>query len=72
MTLREALEKLSDEDLEILMQEHIDWEENQFVPDHTELRKYAKVHLGVDNTLQMDRVASEAFRVYALRAAGMR
>jgi hypothetical protein len=72
MTLREALEKLSDEDLEVIMQEHIDWEEDKSVPDDAELRKLAKIYLQVANALQMDRVASETFRVYALRAARMR
>jgi hypothetical protein len=72
MTLREALEQLSNKDLEIIMLEHIDWEKNQSVPDHAHLRAYAMTHFGVDNISQMDRVASEAFRVYALRAAGMR
>jgi hypothetical protein len=72
MTLREALEQLSDVSLQVIMQEHIDWEKNLSVPDDAHLRAYAKAHLDVDNVMQMDRVASEAFRVYALRAAGMR
>ena len=72
MTLREALEQLSDVSLQVSMQEHIDWEKNRSVPDDAHLRAYAKTHIGVDNAMQMDRVAAEAFRVYALRAAGMR
>lgn len=72
VTLREALERLPNKELEALMQEQIDWEVNGFVPELTQLRQLAKNHFGVDNVMQMDRVASEAFRVYALRAAGMR
>ena len=71
MTLREALEELSDVALQVIMQEQIDWEENRSVPSDAQLRVYAKAYLGVANSLQMDRVAAEAFRVYALRAAGM-
>lgn len=75
VTLREALERLPNKELEALMQEQIDLEVNGFVPELTQLtqlRQLAKNHFGVDNVMQMDRVASEAFRVYALRAAGMR
>ena len=71
MTLREALEQLPDAGLEVLMMEQIEWESIGMVPDDAQLRKYAKTHFDVDNAMQMDRVAFEAFRVYALRAAGM-
>lgn len=72
MTLRETLEKLSDEELEDLMQEHIDWETNKFIPVEAQLRAIAKSFWGDDTILLVDRVAMEVFRVYALRAAGMR
>jgi hypothetical protein len=72
MTLREALEQLPNDELEAIMQDHIDWEESMSVPLNAQLRKFAIAHLSVDNTMQMDRVACEVFRVYALRAAGLR
>lgn len=72
ITLREALEKLTYEELEALMEEQINWEKNGFVPEDAQLRQLAKTHLEVDNVMQIDRVAFETFRVYALRAAGMR
>jgi hypothetical protein len=53
------------------MQEQMDWEYDGFVPEDAQLRQLAKNHLGVDNVMQMDRVGAEAFRVYAIRAAGM-
>lgn len=72
LTLREKLEQLANGELQVLMQEHIDWENDKFVPEDALLRQLAKSHFGVDYAMQMDRVASEVFRVYALRAAGMK
>ena len=72
MTLREKLEKLTNEELQVLMQEHIDWEANKFVPEDAQLRAVSKEHYSDNALLMLDRVASEAFCVYALRAAGMR
>ena len=72
MTLRETLEKLSNEELEVIMQEHIDWESSGSIPSNAQIRAIALSHYGKDNVMEMDRVAMEAFRVYALRAAGMR
>jgi hypothetical protein len=72
MTLREKLEQLTNEELKSIMQEHIDWEANNFVPEDAQLRALSKEHYSDDALLMLDHVASEAFRVYALRAAGMR
>ena len=72
MSLRQALEQLSNDELEVIMEEHMNWEETKSVPDGAQLRQLAIAHFSVDNAMEMDRVASEAFRVYALRAAGMR
>ncbi len=71
LTLREALEQFTNEELEVIMQEQVDSEITKTIPEQAELRKLAIKYLGCDFVIQMDRVASEAFRVYALRAAGM-
>jgi hypothetical protein len=72
MTLREALERLSDDELEVIMQEHIDWDETKYLAHGSQIEAIAKQYWGNDPILVCDRVANETFRVYALRAAGLR
>lgn len=72
LTLRETLEQMSGDELMIIMQEHIDWEASGSVQNDSQLRAISLQQYGRDNAIEMDRVAFETFRVYALRAAGMR